>query len=168
MVDLLWSTLKSLAGEMGIDSELVTGRQWQPNPRLIFLNSKSKQGVTDWKKMFEKQTKLSRYVRAAPIPAEAYSHVQRYFDPSLSTTDDLSYFHPQIVGHKNDRLREAREIRVRSVISHWRILDSNRYVSSSGKGYLGIAMPFRRNLKAKVLGKLAVFNAFRMPKISTQ
>ena len=166
IVQLLWSTLKTLARQMEIDGKDVSTRQWQPNPRLIFLNSKSSDGVADWKKVMERQTKLSRYVRAAPVPAEAYSHVQRYFDSSLSTTSELRRFYPKIVGCQDNRLGEAREIRARSVMSHWRLLDSGRYNQSSGKGYLGVAKPAPPTLKSKVLQKLAVFNAHRMPRVS--
>ena len=166
IVDLLWSTLKTLALQMEIDGADVSKRQWQPNPKLVFLNSKSHNGVVGWKKILKKQTKLSRFVRAVPTPAEAYSHVQRYFDSTLSTTRELSSFYPKIVGLKDNHLGEAREIRVRSVMSHWRLLDSCRYNGSSGKGYLGVAKPVQRTFKSQVLQKLAVFNAYRMPKAS--
>ena len=167
IVHLLWTTLKTLAHQIGIDSANASIRYWQPNTKLVFLNSKSADGIADWRRIIEKQTKRlgSPRVRAAPLPAEAYVHVQRYFDPSLSSTIELSSFYPKIPGCKDNILGEAREIRVRSVMSHWRLLNTRQFTGSSGIGYLGVGKPSRPTVKTKVLRKLAELNALRMPKL---
>lgn len=165
IVRLLWSTTIEMGKQMQLNHSKENPKNWQPSSKLVFVGSNSNDGVPSWKLAFTPELKgwSSKYVRAAPIPAIAYHHVLKYFDVDSPSGNFLANAYPRIF---KDRLKEtpsaARVTRVESVVQHWNLTNRSGFVASSGKGYLGVAMPAKPGLKDTLLRQLARFHAQRL------
>ena len=166
IIRLLWSVTLALASQLDLDNQTVSVRKWYSGPRQAFLNSDSKDGVDEWEECIRRQSSqlINKYVRAAPVPSAVYSHVQNYFEMDSPSGNYLSLHYPTIFGdHCSHVLTQARKLRVKSVIRHWQFLNESGYMSSSGKGYIGVGMPRRNTIKDKFLKQLCLLNTLRLP-----
>lgn len=166
LIRLLWKTVIKLAERLGLDDSGISKKIWQPNPRVVLLNSFATDGVEQWHKCIEAQRNhfFGKYVRAIPIPAVTLSHVQEYCDPKSDSGRYLKQQFPSIFGLcTGSGTTPARQTRIESVIQHWDLLSNADYIDSSGKGYAGIGMPSTPTIKKECLRQLAKFNAFLMP-----
>ena len=116
----------------------------------------------EWEYCINKQAGkwLSKYVQAAPVPACFLNHVQSYYQVESTSATYLAKHFPAVFKPTAEASSiEARAIRIETVIKHWNLLSQSQFCLSSGKGYVGIAMPERVNAKTRVLKIFTALNA---------
>ena len=172
IVKLLWSTMISLGQQMDLNPSIGTAKQWQPSTKLVFVGSDSEDGVSQWSKLFERQANCwaTKYVRVAPIPKIAYSHMLGYFNTNSEASETLAQHFPRISNklgksgsNHQSALFEARAVRLDSVINHWEFLRRSGFNASSGKGYLGLAMPAKPGFKNSIYRQLSTCLLYTSP-----